>query len=145
MIRLAGDGDREVVRAVDRECFGADAWSEQSWDVEIDAKNVTIAVAGDAVQGVCVMRAVGDEAEIFRVGVPLAYRGRGIARALLTTALDTAGERRCTRMFLEVESDNQAALALYRSCGFATLSQRRNYYGSGRDALVMSRDVVTDG
>jgi ribosomal protein S18 acetylase RimI-like enzyme len=45
-------------------------------------------------------------------------RGRGLGRALVEAALAAARERGCVRIELDVDEDNQAALALYRSCGF---------------------------
>ena len=39
-------------------------------------------------------------------------------------------------VFLEVASDNVAALALYAKAGFRTAGTRSGYYSDGRDALI---------
>ena len=79
------------------------------------------------------------EAEIHTIGVHPDQQGRGIGRRLLTGLLERADQMRAT-VFLEVRTDNGAALELYRSAGFERLGIRRNYYRpSGADAYTMRR------
>jgi ribosomal protein S18 acetylase RimI-like enzyme len=47
-------------------------------------------------------------------------RGSGLGRALTETVIERARERRCRRVELDVNSENPAAMALYRSLGFYT-------------------------
>ncbi|OBK52477.1 ribosomal protein S18-alanine N-acetyltransferase [Mycobacterium kubicae] len=79
------------------------------------------------------------EYEIHTIGVDPEYQGRGIGRQLLTELLDYADGG---VVFLEVRTDNEAALALYRSVGFEQVGLRRRYYRvSGADAYTMRRDA----
>ena len=58
-------------------------------------------------------------------------RGAGLGRALLETARERALAHNCTRMELDVNEENEAALALYRSLGFtdrASPSSPRDLY-----------------
>lgn len=81
------------------------------------------------------------EAEIHTIGVDPAFRGRGIGRALLRGLLAVADREHAT-VFLEVRTDNEAALELYRGEGFAVVGLRRRYYQpSGADAHTMRRDA----
>ncbi|EUA07381.1 putative ribosomal-protein-alanine acetyltransferase, RimI [Mycobacterium xenopi 4042] len=49
--------------------------------------------------------------------------------------------RRRGTVYLEVRTDNAAAIALYRSAGFVNVGLRRRYYRvSGADAYTMRRD-----
>lgn len=78
------------------------------------------------------------EYEVHTIGVDPAYQGRGIGRRLLDDLLNfaTRGE-----VFLEVRTDNEAAINLYKSVGFATVGVRKRYYKvSGADAYTMKRD-----
>ncbi len=65
-------------------------------------------------------------------------RGRGIGRALLTGAIKdgtVAGHR---RIRLDVETDNESALALYRSCGFEAIDQSwLPQFGFGMYSMVL--------
>ena len=54
-----------------------------------------------------------------------ARRGRGLAGRVLASIAAIALERGIERMFLQVEDDNAAALALYRRAGFETVWQYR--------------------
>jgi ribosomal protein S18 acetylase RimI-like enzyme len=47
-------------------------------------------------------------------------RGSGIGRALAEEVIDRATKRACRRVELDVNSENRAAQALYRSLGFDT-------------------------
>ena len=47
-------------------------------------------------------------------------RGAGMGRALVEAAVARARSRGCRRIELDVNEQNEAALALYRACGFTT-------------------------
>jgi [ribosomal protein S18]-alanine N-acetyltransferase len=79
------------------------------------------------------------EYEIHTIGVDPDYQGRGIGRRMLADLLDIAAGG---VIFLEVRTDNEAAIALYRSVGFATIGVRKRYYRvSGADAYTMRREA----
>jgi ribosomal-protein-alanine N-acetyltransferase len=78
------------------------------------------------------------EYEVHTIGVDPAYQGRGIGRRLLNELLSFAAGG---TVYLEVRTDNAAAIALYRSAGFVNVGLRRRYYrASGADAYTMRRD-----
>ena len=78
------------------------------------------------------------EAEILTLAVHPKARRQGLARRLISRAVDHLAVE---KMFLEVAEDNHAAVALYQACGFAESGRRVNYYknadGSRSDALLM--------
>lgn len=79
------------------------------------------------------------EYEVHTIGVDKAYQGLGIGRRLLTAILDFADGG---VVYLEVRTDNEAAIALYRSVGFTQIGLRRRYYRvSGADAYTMRREI----
>jgi ribosomal-protein-alanine N-acetyltransferase len=45
-------------------------------------------------------------------------------------------------MMLEVSVDNASAIALYESLGYSRISERKNFYGPNRDALVMRKNLT---
>ena len=90
-------------------------------------------------------RLVADEAEILTLATHPDHRRRGLARqALHDLEQRLTGQARI--IFLEVDSQNAAARALYASCGFAQTGQRRAYYrhldGTVTDALILARKLT---
>lgn len=80
-----------------------------------------------------------DECNIGNIVTDKDYRGRGFASALMAALLDELAECGIAKVFLEVEYDNAPAIALYERAGFERYGQRRDYYGRGRDAVLMSK------
>ncbi len=70
------------------------------------------------------------------------WRGRGGGRLLAEAALESRPAD-VHKIELDVFTDNEAAIALYRSLGFEQEGLRRDHYrredGSLRSALVMAR------
>lgn len=79
------------------------------------------------------------EYEVHTIGVDPACQGRGIGRRLLDELLSFAAGG---VVYLEVRTDNEPAIALYRSVGFEQVGLRRRYYRvSGADAYTMRREA----
>jgi [ribosomal protein S18]-alanine N-acetyltransferase len=86
-----------------------------------------------------------DTADVQTLAVAPAYQRRGIGTTLLTAVIDEATRRRVGALLLEVRSDNDPALALYRRHGFERISRRGGYYDGGKvDALVLRRVLTAD-
>ena len=100
-----------------------------------------MAVEGEDPAGFILVRQVADEAEVLTVVVSPEFRRRGIGKILMTEAIRRAAHAGGAAMFLEVAEDNAEAGALYAGMGFAAVGMRRNYYGPGRHALVLRRDM----
>jgi len=79
------------------------------------------------------------EYEVHTIGVDPACQGRGIGRRMLEQLLAFADGG---VVYLEVRTDNEGAIALYRSVGFEQVGLRRRYYRvSGADAYTMRREA----
>jgi len=132
ILRPATSVDAPAVHGLERELFGADAWSEDSVREELTGPHRVALVACDPdVVGYVVTMSSGDSSDLLRIGVRASHRRRGLARELL------AAVRTEERMLLEVGADNSAALAFYAAEGFVELDRRRRYYRDGSDAVVM--------
>ena len=112
--------------------FGEDVAAPRSWWVAHDNGEL-LGIAGGMV--------VEHDIQILDVAVSLEHRRQGIARKLLSHVSYDAQMLGCTMASLEVEADNEGAIALYESLGFKTMGKRKGYYGPGADALVMSADL----
>jgi ribosomal-protein-alanine N-acetyltransferase len=76
------------------------------------------------------------------IAVDSDWQGKGVGRALFEALLARADEV-AAPVFLEVRTDNERAISLYRSRGFEQLGLRRRYYQpSGADAYTMGRPAA---
>ena len=140
-VRPAVEADLPAVRAVDAKAFGTDAWSAAAWQAEWDGvpvmRHLAVAVENDRVIGYGIVATIADVADLHRIAVAADQRRHGLGAALVRALMAEARRRGCTRMLLEVEASNEAALALYGRLGFVEIARRQAYYGAGRDALVL--------
>ena len=140
--------DIPVVASLEKEIFKDDPWSVGQFKEEISNNGITrhylVACASDHhiigwAGAMC--SAEGSDTDVLTIAVDPDYRLRGIARHMLTSLIDWAYTKNSPTIFLEVEKNNQPAQALYIAEGFEVISERKDYYGAGIDALVMSKEL----
>lgn len=109
------------------------------WAQEIASTSTHVLVLWDGTEavGVITLRVQDDVADLDRIMVRASERGRGLSHRLMVSGLQDVRGAGARRVLLEVERTNEVALALYRAHGFAPIAQRADYYGPGRDAVVM--------
>ena len=143
--RDANSFDIPVLVSLDKELFPYSPWSAGQYREEISAPTRRFIVALDEGQNIVGYAGVfapgGAEADILTVGVIAQHRGQGIARQLMAGITKWAIDQGSIAMMLEVKTDNAAAISLYESLGYSKLSTRKDYFGSGLDALVMRKEL----
>lgn len=91
------------------------------------------------------VRVIGDEAELLTIATHPSLQRTGLALSCMARWLTTAQARGASRAFLEVATDNDPAIALYRACGFVQTGLRQGYYrrdgAKPVDAMVMARPL----
>lgn len=142
IISAARASDLDEILILEEAGFDApQRWSRQAWQAELDNPDRLVLVRHDArglVVGVATFSLAADMADLLRVIVAPDSRGRGLGGSLVRAGMEWAKAVGANRMLLEVRPDNAPALRAYQKLGFATLDRRRDYYGSGVDALVMA-------
>jgi ribosomal-protein-alanine N-acetyltransferase len=95
--------------------------------------------------GFALSRVAADEAEVLSIAVMQGRRGHGGGSALLARHLGRLAGSGVRRVALEVDEDNEAALALYARFGFAEVGRRVAYYaradGERGAAKVLALDL----
>ena len=125
-------------------CFATPKpWSMREFqDLLCDTHTVLVGTAN----GFALGRVIADEAELLTIAVEPGYRRKGLGRRLLTDLERASEARGATRCFLEVATDNHAAIALYNSAGYREVGRRSEYYrpagGIAMDAIVLSHDFL---
>lgn len=131
-----------ALQKIEKECFGKDAWTINNLRGEFE-NNFSHFWAeernGQIVGYVCV-RVMYEEAQVCNIAVLPEYCRQGIATDLLQNMLSFVFENGCKRCELEVNVQNEPAVALYQKCGFEIVGVRKNFY---RRTRYDSRDAYT--
>jgi ribosomal-protein-alanine N-acetyltransferase len=144
-----GLGDAARCAELEAQLFeGDDPWPATAFRRELAAQHIhyVAARADDKLVGYAGIARLGRkppyEYEIHTIGVDPAYQGQGVGRQMLDRMLEFAGD---DTVYLEVRTDNTAAIAMYQSAGFVNVGLRKRYYRvSGADAYTMQRPARGD-
>jgi len=82
-----------------------------------------------------------DEGNVGNLVTEEEVRGKGFATAIMKRLLEHLKERGVKHVYLEVESTNSPAIAVYKKCGFKSYNIRKGYFGVGRDAILMDCEI----
>ena len=96
----------------------------------------------DEIVGFILADVFDDRSEIIDVSVALLYRNRKIGDLLVKKIIDISSSKGCDNITLEVKTNNEPAIKLYKNNGFKIISVRKKYYSNGTiDAYLMQRKL----
>ncbi|MGO1710214.1 tRNA (adenosine(37)-N6)-threonylcarbamoyltransferase complex dimerization subunit type 1 TsaB, partial [Corynebacterium variabile] len=141
--------DAEACATIEESVFAGDSpWSEAAFRSEIAAphtryiglfrEGTLLGFAGLAMAG-----PLDDpEFEVHTIALTPDAQGHGWSKLLMDPLIELA-DRHGGPVFLEVRTDNEPAVGLYRTYGFTVTGTRRGYYQpSGADAFTMHRPAA---
>lgn len=143
----AGAAEATVLSALYESAFG-EAWAPDQLAQLLAGPGVFALIALDEAgepAGYAIGRVAADEAELLSISLQPDQRRQGGGRRLLEALAERCAVAGAAALFLEVATDNAAALALYRGAGFAEAGIRKGYYKIGAatvDAIVMRRELA---
>ncbi len=113
-------------------------WKDSDFISELDdeASLVLLLVVEENVAGYLFAKQAADEVSVNKLCICKSFRGKGFGKRLVRTLQELCSGT-CSKMFLEVDSSNRLAIALYRSCGFTVSRVRKQIYANGADAFEM--------
>ena len=129
--------DLPAVLAIERRSFKT-PWSLAMFVLELSKPSgiCVAATTADGLVGYLICSRYADVWHLMNVAVTPERRRQGIARSLLESLFEQAGDD--ARYTLEVRTSNRAAIAMYQRFGFRAAGHRRRYYhDTGEDALIM--------
>ncbi|MGB8021500.1 MAG: ribosomal protein S18-alanine N-acetyltransferase [Candidatus Nanopelagicales bacterium] len=138
--------DIEEVHELERQLFPTDPWTVTQFWAELarvpESRCYFVARRGERIVGYAGIFLTGPTADVQTVAVAGDVQGGGIGRLLMAELIDAARERGARVLQLEVRAENASAMGLYERLGFVADGRRRDYYGRGADAVLMSLDLV---
>ena len=145
VVRLARKDDVGAAVALERTCFGDGGFSLTKRQLQYLHRRPTavflVAEQGGEVvgEGVALVRQHKKRlsGRIYSLAVRPDCRGQGIGESLVRSMVDALSARGVGRIYLEVETTNAGAMALYGRLGFHPTGTLADYYGPGRGAVHM--------
>lgn len=138
--------DLDEVLVIERASY-PNPWTRQMFAEELDNRLCHIFVCREEAPGargvlgyVCFWLFLG-EMHLLNIAVHPERRREGVARRLLSHALDFAAARGAKVGFLEVRRSNAGARRMYEGYGFREIGVRPRYYENGEDAVVMLLEI----
>lgn len=145
MIRKMTLDDIEQVVAIDRVSFSL-PWPERSFRFELTdnpASRCWVADVDGKIAGVIVAWLIVDEVHVATIATHPDFRRQGIAKNLLSYALQHLSTEGAQSSFLEVRASNLAAQEMYRKFGYEESGVRQRYYrDNGEDAILMTLESL---
>ncbi len=138
--------DLDAVAALDGAAFeGAvhTPWTRAQFAQELGQPQRSWWVAHDqgTIIGYAGGQLAGADFEVTDVAVAAGHRRRGIASRLVARIAYDGHTYGASTISLEVEAENVAGRTLYEGMGFRQVGRRPNYYGQGKDALILRADL----
>lgn len=94
------------------------------------------------VVGFAIVDLFDDRSELIDICVSLTQRNKKIGDALLKHVINVSTEYGCKSITLEVKTDNDFAIKLYKNNNFKITNIRKKYYNNGtEDAYLMYREL----
>jgi [ribosomal protein S18]-alanine N-acetyltransferase len=135
-IKFLDKGDlpvKDELLRLENLCFPSDPWSERQILAHLNAHPSLVLHSGENTIGYCLYSINTWELEIYRIAVDPANRRQKHADKIMESLQN---HYRNLTFFLEVNSSNTAAIALYKKWNFQLLDKRKGYYQDGNDAII---------
>ncbi len=138
-IRRLRKEDAKELSLIEKEVFGANAWTEDDFieTAAIGYAYYLVALDEGRIIGACGYRNMCGEADITNVCVIPEVRRKGIARKMLDALIRHGKEQGVYAFSLEVRSKNTAAIELYKKLGFVSEGVRPGFYDNPKDDALI--------
>lgn len=136
-IKIATKENIGDIARIEQACFSS-PWSEDSIAESLDnpASHFLIAYYGDEVAGYMGLQIFSGEGYVTNVAVLPKFRGKGIAKALISEQMKNDMEF----ITLEVRESNIPAINLYTKMGFENMGIRPKFYSNPTEnAIIMTK------
>jgi ribosomal protein S18 acetylase RimI-like enzyme len=146
LIRYATSKDFQTLLSIDEACFPPEvAYDSQELRHMMGRSGAeTLALEVEGEIGAFLLMDMDRSrgfATLVTLDVLAEYRRQGYASTLLSRSEQILMERGIRRYVLQVDTENEGAIAFYRKKGFEATTLLRNYYPGNRDAWQMVKTL----
>lgn len=143
MIELMTLEDLDQVLEIEKDSFN-DPWTRKYFEDELNNKELCalfVDKENDEIIAYGSEWYMFENCDIVNIAVKKEYRQKGYGQKMLDHLIKSAKEKECGFVHLEVRTNNNEALSLYKKNGFMITRIREKYYANGDDAYDMVRNV----
>ena len=144
-IREYRPSDFGALCAIDRQCFSESiAYSPEEMALGLAQRGAFALVAekDGRIGGFALFcRERRQLGHVVTIDILPEYRRSGWGRELMERGEQRLRDQNVSRLVLEVDVRNEAAIRFYERLGFASLRRLSAYYADGADALLMEKDL----
>ncbi len=148
MLRVATPADLEALYRIEIVCFKERRFRKDhvEWILSNERAKTFVAQGEDGqMQGAVMLLFEGPSCRVLSVATIPEFRRRGLGTEMMRTAETEARQHDCTRIRLEVSTQNYSAIEFYRGLGYKTDGVLYGYYSWGEDAYSMVRSLAETG
>lgn len=149
-LRAYNPDDFEALYRVEEQCFEVPIRFDREYMQELLARKGSIAFVIEMRNGIAGFAIVSahkkahqNYAYIETLEVLEEFRGRGLARKLLTRLEACARHSHASLMVLHVDCTNEHAIRLYVKCGYSKVKEHLNFYPNGHTAFIYKKELST--
>ncbi|NWF18215.1 GNAT family N-acetyltransferase [Pseudomonas reactans] len=147
--RVATRLDVPELLALEQRCFTTDKLSRRSFQWMVSRAHGQLLVADNDGQllgyALVLLRRGTSLARLYSIAITEPARGTGLGKQLLSRVEAIAVARGCTRLRLEVRTDNPGALSLYERNGYRRFALIDAYYEDHTAALRLEKTLSLVG
>lgn len=141
-IRKMRFDDIDKVYALEAELF-PNPWPRSFFEHDLAVKNTLAFIVEykERVVGYSLASCSNSAFHITNIAVNKECQREGIGTELMNRLEKIALDRGCTYAYLEVRTDNKAAIKMYQRLGYSIVRKQELYYINGDDAYVMDKEL----
>ena len=119
-------------------------WNEKQFKYELEKNEFSylfVLEHNDVIIGYYGFWVMFEDCDITKVSIRKEFQGMKLSNILMEDCFNRVRELNCLKINLEVRVNNERAINLYKKHGFKEVIVRKNYYGKGEDALILSKVI----
>ncbi len=141
-VRTAELSDLSKIVEIESQCFPEEtAFPPGMFAYLIRYATTLVALDDSRIAGFIIGYASGETGFIYTLDVHPEYRRKGVGSMLIRALEEILRSQGTRRIRLEAAVKNSAALELYRKAGYREKELLRNYYGRGKNAVRMWKEL----
>ena len=140
IIRDARLEDMDEIVKIEEESFD-DPYSKELFIRLLLSGTIFLVAENNEVKGYIIGEAIGTRGHVISIAVKRKFRRQGVGRQLMEKLEEILLRVGVKKVRLEVAIENKTAVNFYRKLGYRAVGVLKDYYGWGKDALLMEKTL----